>query len=151
MAIAGSYFALHSHRDERDSARAANATLSEHHNIDRFLQRIKIFVSEQWRIPYAGFVTICCFDKTGTLTADEFKVQGVVNLTVEDSTPKSATTAAAAPGSAQDKSLSSATTPPYSASQLEEHRSRRGAFAPAAMVLPTLTAKLLGIPWSKLS
>ena len=44
------------------------------------LQRIKIFVSEQWRIPYAGFVTICCFDKTGTLTADEVKVEGTVPL-----------------------------------------------------------------------
>eukprot|EP00943_MAST-04B_sp_MAST-4B-sp1_P008865 g8865.t1 len=42
------------------------------------LQKVKIFVSEQWRIPYAGFVTICCFDKTGTLTADEVKVQGTV-------------------------------------------------------------------------
>jgi len=52
------------------------------------LQKLAIFCTQPFRIPFGGRITICCFDKTGTLTSDKMHLKYITDpLTHEKISP----------------------------------------------------------------
>ena len=44
------------------------------------LMKKAVFITEPFRIPLAGNITVCCFDKTGTLTSNDLTIKGCAGV-----------------------------------------------------------------------